>query len=86
VAEADPEACFGTAVHVIKGHASGDSTGYGHDLELPVPKESWDVLWRAVPIGGSIGIHSPGACMRIYRFDGFYECNGGTPVYVGGPA
>ena len=80
----DPEACFSTAKHVVwdratPGHLllTGDRT-----VKLPELVEDAELLWRGVPEEGSIGVRSPGACARIERFDGYYECRDGAPVYV----
>lgn len=82
--ERDPEACFITAQHLIWDRATPDASGGtgDHDLELPELVEEAEVLWRGLPEEGSIGIRSPGACERIERFEGYYECRGGVPVYV----
>ncbi|MGI8521012.1 MAG: hypothetical protein ACR2MC_10515, partial [Actinomycetota bacterium] len=82
--ERDPEACFFTAQHLVWGRATPDASSVSgdHDLELPELTEDAEVLWRGSPDDGSIGVRSPGACARITRFDDYYECRDGVPVYV----
>ena len=80
----DPELCFSTAKHVVWDRATPDrlSLTGDHDLKLPELGEDAELLWRGLPEEGLIGLRFPGACGRIERFDDYYECRDGVPVYV----
>ena len=81
--ERDPELCFSTALHLVWNRdATGDTLD--HDLELPELPDGADVLWQGIPEEGSIGIRSADACARLERFENYYECKDGVPVYVRG--
>lgn len=82
--ERNPEACFFTAQHVVWDRATPDrlSLTGDHDLKLPELGEDAELLWRGLPEEGLIGLRFPGACGRIERFDDYYECRDGVPVYV----
>ena len=81
----NPETCLSTAQHVI--HLPGTNRDRvienpPYDLRLPELPESAELLWQGLPEEGSIGIRSPGACARIERFERYYECRDGVPVYL----
>jgi hypothetical protein len=84
--ERNPEACFSTAQHVVWDRAAPDamSVTSSHDLRIAEPPVDAEVLWTGFPDEGSIGVRSPDACARIERFEGYYECTDGMPVYARG--
>lgn len=82
--EEKPDACISTGLHVVWSEISQVLRETGsHNLPIVPPPDGAEVLWRGVPEAGSIGAESPGACDRLERFEAYYECRGGKPVYVG---